>query len=106
MSVTLDTSRVEAMLERIVEHVRANFTEIVLDVAEQGARQVTGIPRDTGALADSVHATPGRRPSPNSALIVSDLEHARFVFARQRPTLPAGALARELADRVARQVFA
>lgn len=104
MSVTLDTSRVDAMLERIESRARQGFGDAVIGTAEEGAAQVSGI--SDPELAASVHATFGRNnPSHFSALIVSDEPKARFIFAAQRPSVPAAALASSLAERIFAELF-
>jgi hypothetical protein len=91
------------MLERIESRARQGFADDIIATAEEGAGQVTGI--SDPDLAASVHGTFGRRPSQYSALIVSDEPKARFIFAAQRPSVPAAALASSLAERVFRGLF-
>jgi hypothetical protein len=103
MSATLDTSRVDAMLERLESRARQGFADDIIATAEEGAAQVSDI--SDPELAASVHGTFGRRPSQFSALIVSDEPKARFVFAARRPSVPAADLAASLADRIFRGLF-
>ena len=110
ITVTVDTEAAERMLQRFAN--RPAFTSAVMDAAQQGASMISGIPQDTGELASSIRATPGRSPSPNSALIVSDVSYARFVFggvpsrgqAAQHPNVPYGAIAHILAANVVREL--
>jgi hypothetical protein len=110
VDISVDTRAVEAMLERIGSP--RDLSGAVERAAEIGAGMITGIPvGETGDLANSMHGTPGRSPSRNSALIVSDVPYAPFVFGGTRymdaqpPTVPADAIASVLADEIHRELF-
>lgn len=109
VTVTVDDRQMTALLHRLGD--RTLLSDAVMDAAEQGARMVSDVPRDTGELASSVRATAGRNPSPNSALIVADAPYAAFVFGgtrympATRPSLNTGTLTTILANNVKRTVF-
>ena len=103
-AVSWDTSRVDAMLQRIEDRARRAWGDEVMAVANSGAAQVGNI--SDPDLAASVHGTLGRNdPSRFSSLIVSDEPRARFVFANSRPTVPAEALTSELAALIFGELF-
>jgi hypothetical protein len=102
-AITVDfrTDRAAAMFERIGRNVsRREVNKLIAQAGEVGARTVTGIPTGaTGDLAASVRS----KMLANVAFIVADAErpnpggagvrYARFVFARQRPSINTGAIA-------------
>ena len=113
--VLIDSERASAMLAELAS--RTLYTDEVNAAADEGARLVTGVvdsppspnervdPDQRQDLAASIHGTPGRDSSPNSALIVSDLNRARFLFAAHPPSFPGGDVARILAAKVSATLF-
>ena len=109
--IRVDSAAAEAMLERI-EHNAAARRELGFAAgraAEQGARLISGVPVDSGELAGSVRALGTWIVA--TAKNQAGAPYGRFVFGGTRhmparpPTVPAGAIARILADEILREVF-
>jgi hypothetical protein len=105
MSVTVDSSRAAAMLDRIAQRASGNLTPALERAADPAT--VTGIPVDTGKLAGSITV----RVQGDEAQVISDVPYARFVFRGTRymsarpPTVNAGALAQQAAQEIASEVI-
>jgi hypothetical protein len=110
-AVTVDSHRVTGMLDGLSRRAQ----DLILErAAENALGTITGIPEDTGELANSPYVkVGGNDPYAARVRIVSDVEYAKFVFHghatrgdsyvdAQPPKL--GYTAQDLADDVAREI--
>lgn len=107
--IEVDVTAAVAMLDGIAERAAPGHLEGVIErVARDGMSRISGVPvGETGDLARSFDL----RRDGDSIAIVNTTPYARFVFRGTRymeaqpPSIPADALARELAADIAREVF-
>ena len=76
---TVDVAAVEGMLDRLIDPQHLQTAQ--RRAAEEVARNVriTGVPRDTGRLADSLNP-PGVRLTERGAVLTTDVPYAAPVF--------------------------
>jgi hypothetical protein len=107
--VEVDITAAVDMLDGIAERAEPGQLAAVIErVARDGMGRITGIPvGETGTLSRSLDL----RRDGDAIAIINTAPYARFVFRGTRhmdaqpPNVPAEALARELADAIAREVF-
>lgn len=75
-AIVVDVSKATAMFERLQQNAD-ELGPVVDSSARKMLATASGIPVDTGTLAGSLYV---RRVGPTTALIVSKVEYARFVF--------------------------
>ena len=107
--VEVDISAAVDMLDGIAERVDPGRLAAVIErVARDGMGRITGVA--SGATGELGRSFDLRRDG-DAIAIVNTAPYARFVFrgtrhmGAQPPNVPADALARELADAIAREVF-